>query len=136
MTVLDHKTVLSTVTRIVNAGPIDALPRRRADLDVLLALACARFQYGRAYREDEVNEELLVWLESFATNAVDHVSVRRELVDRQLLLRDAAGAAYRLNRAGLDALIDVSARTVDPGDVMSAVQLRREERKRARDATR
>jgi hypothetical protein len=132
---LDLKTVLDAVTRIVGGGAIDALPRRRSHQLVLLALAAARFDAGRAYREDEVNQRLMAWLEPFTTGALDHVSVRRELVDRQFLLRDAAGNAYRLNTAKLDASIKPAARSIDPGAVLVAVQLQRDVRKRARGVT-
>jgi hypothetical protein len=130
---LDYEQVLEAITRLVNAGPLGALPKKRSDREVLLALAKAGFASARVYREDEVNEYLQTWPATFASStSVDHVSFRRQLVDDRFLLRDAAGSAYRVNVAKLDAQIAESARSIDPGAVLVAVRLQREERKRSR----
>jgi hypothetical protein len=131
---LGHDEVMRIVTRLVSGGPLNALPRRSADLEALLALAAANFPFGRTFREEEVNERLIEWLETFTSDGVDHVTVRRELVDRLLLLRDAAGAAYRQNAQRVDRLIDASARTIDPGAILAGALERREARKRLRSA--
>jgi hypothetical protein len=130
---LNHEQVLGVVKRLVNAGPLGLLPKKRSDQTVLLALACAQFEPARVYREDDVNEKLQAWLERFTSPiTMDHVSFRRQLVDEYFLLRDAAGAAYRVNGPKLDREICEAARSIDPGAVMAAVRLEREERKRAR----
>ena len=130
---LNHEQVLGVVKRLVNAGPLGLLPKKRNDQMVLLALACAQFERARVYREDDVNEKLQAWLERFTSPiTMDHVSFRRQLVDEYFLLRDAAGAAYRVNGPKLDREIVVAARAIDPGTVMAAVRQEREERKRAR----
>lgn len=130
---LDEEQVLAVIARLVNAGPLDALPKKRGDQTVLLALATACFDPARVYREDDVNERLRAWLASFASPiTMDHVSFRRQMVDDRFLLRDAAGAAYRVNVEKLKGEIAESARSIDPGAVLQAVRLQREERKRAR----
>jgi hypothetical protein len=130
---LDYEAVLGVVKRLVSAGALAALPKKRGDQTVLLALACAQFDAARVYREDEVNEKLQAWLERFTSPiTMDHVSFRRQLVDEYFLLRDAAGAAYRANGPKLDREIAVAARAIDPGPVMTAVRQARQERKRAR----
>ena len=130
---LEYEAVLGVVKRLVNAGPLASLPKKRGDQTVLLALACAQFDPVRVYREDEVNEKLQAWLERFTSPiTMDHVSFRRQLVDEYYLLRDAAGAAYRVNGPKLVREIAEAARSVDPGAVMIAVRQEREERKRAR----
>jgi len=130
---LNHEQVLGVVKRLVNAGPLALLPKKRSDQTVLLALACAQFEAAWVYREDEVNDTLQAWLERFTSPiTMDHVSFRRQLVDEYFLLRDAAGAAYRVNGPKLDRELDEAARSIDPGAVMAAVRQEREERKRAR----
>ena len=130
---LTERDVVGALGRMLKAGPIDAFPKRRADLIVLLSLVSARFEAGRAYREDDVNDRLIEWLEPFVLReAIDHVTLRRVLVDEQFLLRNATGTAYRLNAPKLDATIDTAARWVDPGAVLAAQRRQREERKRAR----
>ncbi len=100
---LSYEEVLSVVKRLMNAGPLALLPKKRGDQTVLLALACARFDSARVYREDDVNDTLQAWLEGFTSPiTMDHVSFRRQLVDEYFLLRDAAGTAYRVNGPKLD----------------------------------
>jgi hypothetical protein len=130
---LTEKEVAGALARMLKPGPIDSFPKRRADLIVLLALVSARFEAGRAYREDDVNDALVEWLEPFVLpDAIDHVTLRRVLVDEQFLLRNATGTAYRLNAPKLEATIDAAARKVDPGAVLADQRRQREERKRAR----
>jgi len=130
---LTEKEVVGALARMLKPGPIDSFPKRRADLIVLLALVSARFEAGRAYREDDVNDRLIEWLEPFVLrDAIDHVTLRRVLVDEQFLLRNATGIAYRLNAPKLDATIETAARSVDPSAVLAAQRRQREERKRAR----
>lgn len=132
---LTEKEVVGALGRMLKPGPIDSFPKRRADLIVLLALASARFDAGRAYREDDVNDSLIEWLEPFVLpNAIDHVTLRRVLVDEQFLLRNATGTAYRLNVPKLDETIEAAARSVDPRAVLAEQRQQREERKRMRQA--
>jgi hypothetical protein len=131
---LDYEQALAVITRLVSAGPLDALPKRRSDQAALLALASATFDVARVYREDEVNERLSAWLATFTSPInMDHVSFRRQMVDERFLLRDAAGSAYRVNVEKLNQQISKSARSIDPGAVLAAVRSQREERKRARE---
>ena len=86
--------------RLLANGPLTALPKRPADQELLLELAAARFEPGRIYRENEVNEALSRWLETFcAPFGVDHVTIRRLMVDARLLTRDKAGSIYRISPA-------------------------------------
>lgn len=110
-------------------GPLTALPRRPRDLQVFLTLAASQFASKRTYSEPEVNDRLQAWLGPFASPfGVDHVTVRRCLVDARLLVRDQAGSTYRLSRSA------ESAKGVEPAEIMVEVQREREERKRAHRA--
>ncbi len=127
---LDDAGVLAALARMLSAGPLDHLPKRRGDLEVMLALACAPFESQRTYREDEVNDRLREWLARFtAPPALDHVTIRRYLVDAQYVLRNAPGTAYRLNVAKLDAELTGSAQRIDPGRVLIELREARERRK-------
>jgi len=69
---------------------------RRAEFDLVLATAAARFAPGRDYTEAEVNAALKAWLAAEAVMlGTDHVEARRWLVDTGLLGRDGYGRAYR-----------------------------------------
>ncbi len=67
----------------------------RNDFALVLAAAASEFQEGNTYSEREVNDILLAWLGGAgAMLAVDHVELRRWLVDNRLLDRDGFGRAY------------------------------------------
>jgi hypothetical protein len=67
----------------------------RDDFKMLLAAAAAAFRPGRSYSEREVNDVLRGWLATTGTMLhVDHVELRRWLVDNRLLDRDGFGRAY------------------------------------------
>ena len=79
-------------------GPLTGLPIRRADLELLLELAAQRFEAKRKYTEREVNETLRDWLATFcAPYGIDHVTLRRCMVDAQILRRDKAGSTYQVD---------------------------------------
>ena len=131
--VLDSSDVIEALTRMLNAGPLDHFPKRRGDVDVLVALAAAIFRPRQTYREDEVNAHLAAWLDKFTVpGALDHVSLRRLAVDRRYLLRNPAGTAYRLNAGMLEAEICAEAQSIDPGEVLASLQTQRDKRKRER----
>lgn len=119
--------VRATLRRMLANGPLTALPRRPRDLDVFLMLAAARFEPQRAYSEAQVNDLLQAWLEPFSSPfGVDHVTVRRCLVDSRFLVRDQAGSTYRLSRSTVE-----GAKAIEPAKIMAEVRLEREKRKRA-----
>ena len=109
-------------------GPLTGLPVRRGDFGLLLGLAALRFEAGRCYSENEVNDVLRDWLSTFcAPHGIDHVTLRRCLVDAAILHRDRAGSAY-----GVDAArIDRAHADVDPAQLLAEVCDERAERKRA-----
>jgi hypothetical protein len=130
---LDESEVAAVVGRVLGAGELTRLPKRRSDLEILLALAAALFEAGRLYREDEVNERLRAWLQRFASpRQLDHVSLRRALVDLRYLLRDAPGSAYQCNPAKISARLTDAARGVDPGAIHEMRLRERAERKQRR----
>lgn len=112
--------------RLLANGPLTGWPRRPADQDLLVALTAARFEPGREYREAQVNEVIESWLATFvAEYGIDHVSMRRALVDARFLVRDRAGATYRLDAGrvqGEDA-------KVEPASLLAEIRAERDARK-------
>jgi hypothetical protein len=108
-------------------GPLTAMPKRPSDQHLIATLAAARFDPGREYREREVNEILEDWLATFCEPyGIDHVTLRRLLVDSRLLSRTTSGGSYRVSTAKM---ADVEA---DPAAVLAAIRAERESRKRQR----
>ena len=115
---------MNTLKRLLANGPLTGYPTRRADQNLLLRLAAGRFAAKRSYTETEVNEILRGWLATFcAPYGIDHVSMRRYLVDARLLARDTAGSTYR--RAAPAQEVDA-----DPAQVLAEIRRERAARKR------
>jgi hypothetical protein len=67
----------------------------RAGFHIVLGAAACAFAAGRDYREADVNAVLKAWLATVGTMFdVDHVELRRWLVDCGLLARDGYGRRY------------------------------------------
>jgi len=123
-----------TLERLLANGPLTGWPRRPEDQALLVRLTAARFEPGRQYREPEVNDVVRDWVATFSAEyGIDHVTMRRALVDSRLLVRDRAGELYQVDegkRAELEPL-----RAVMPAAILKQVQEERAARKREhRDA--
>ena len=109
---------------------------RIADFNLMLAAAARSFAPVRTYSEREVNAILQDWLACEGSMlAVDHVELRRWLVDCRVLARDGYGRAYALAEPAPEIVELVSALSgVDLGAVAAAARTRdtdaREERRR------
>ena len=89
------------------------LPKKLLDRHIVLISTILKIEPGRAYTEKEINEALQVWVLHFGrTFAVDHVSLRRYLIDEKYLIRQPAGGTYEL-AAGMPYTFDESIRDLD-----------------------
>jgi hypothetical protein len=124
--------VLRLLAKLLANGPIEQFPKKQADRDVILALAAAGLTAGKSYEEREINDYLSAWLQGFASPfGMDHVTVRRTLVDCGFLRRDPTGSAYTVNQEIVDHTLEPDARSINPGEVKAELDLAREARKRA-----
>ncbi len=106
------------------------MPKSRKDTEVFLALAASILDPRTAYSESEVNELLVEWMTDFTSpSGMDHVTVRRYLVDYRFLLRDVSGSTYRTNQTIINKFIEPAARSIQPGNILNDVQRERERRK-------
>lgn len=114
--------------RLLANGPLDAVPKRPSDQDLLVRLAAATLSPDIEYSEGELNEQLKEWLATFVhPYGIDHVTLRRMLVDSRLLMRTKSGSSYVCNEARSHEVEPL--REVKPGDVLEAVRRERAERK-------
>ncbi len=129
---IDKQQTEKVLRRLLKGGVMKRIPRNRTDAEIFLALAASTFDPRITYSETEVNEHLLEWMtEFFCTAAIDHVTVRRYLVDFYFLLRDASGTSYRTNQTIINKVIEPAARTIQLRYVLEDVQREKERRKRA-----
>ena len=121
----------AVLRRLLANGRLTAMPKRPADQDLVARLAAARFEPGHEYSEAEVNERLVAWLERLCEPfGVDHVTLRRLLVDSRLLVRTSTGSLYRLNEARSAELDGLA--TIDPVRILEGIAAERAERKSRR----
>jgi hypothetical protein len=123
------ETTREALKRLLANGPLTGLPTRRSDLELLLGLAISRFEARRTYREVEVNEVLRGWLKAFsAPFGIDHVTLRRCLIDSQYLERNPSGSTYRVRSDRIREPEPVP----EPADVLAEIRSERAARKRKR----
>jgi hypothetical protein len=114
--------------RLLANGRLTGLPKRPADQELLAALAAARFEAGTTYSEAQVNEQLIAWLETISEPfGIDHVTLRRMLVDSRLLVRTSTGSTYRMNEARRGELQGLEG--VDPAALLDDIAHERDRRK-------
>jgi hypothetical protein len=117
--------------RMLANGPLTDLPRSRSDLELLLALAAASFEPETVLSEKDVNDRLREWLAAASVpHGIDHVTLRRCLVDWRFLVRDKAGSGYRLAAERIREAIADEARGLEPRAIVAEVRREREKRKR------
>ena len=121
------ETTHQALRRLLANGPLTALPVRSADEQLLLRMAARRFQAQKKYREAEVNALLRAWLQTLsAPFGIDHVTLRRRLVDTRLLMRETSGSSYWVDASRLDdAALDI-----EPARVLAEIRDERAARKR------
>jgi len=79
----------------------ESYPRKRADRLILLHSMILPLDRRRAYSETEINAALDRWTSGVGARlGVDHVTLRRYLVDEGFLVRDAAGGCYQVGERG------------------------------------
>lgn len=105
-------------------------PRKRAALLTMLVGAMTALEIAKPYGERSLNQRLMAWSQQFS-NAMrlDHVTLRRLLVDEGCLLRDRAGATYVLYARTPVFAYDASIRALDLAALVAAEQERRLQRR-------
>jgi hypothetical protein len=115
--------------RLLANGPLTAVPKRPSDQDLLAALAASQFEPHGTYREKEVNDKLKAWLQTFCEPfGIDHVTLRRLLVDSRFMSRTDSGSTYRVNPARVKEMEAIG--TIEPVRVLAEIRSERESRKR------
>ena len=107
------------------------IPRRPEDRQLLAASVVSRLDPGRVYNEREIGLVLVRWCNSFGWRfAVDHVELRRMVVDMGLVLRNSSGSEYRLVEEANTALYDPAIRELDLEQVVQEARDERDRKKR------
>jgi hypothetical protein len=113
---------------LVTSG--QGIPKKQLDRHILFVSVILRLDSARQYSEKELNVELRDWATCFGANVgLDHVTLRRFLVDEGYMLRDAAGSSYQLKAIDLPYTFDPQIESLDLGELIASARRAREERK-------
>lgn len=90
------------------------LPKKPQDRHILWIGASSMLEPGRSYSEADLNERLSRWCSRFGEQVeLDHVTLRRYLIDAGYIDRDSAGNIYMLAQTPPDWSHDPEIRTLD-----------------------
>lgn len=107
-------------------------PRKPRDQHILFKSIILRLEPPRTYTEAELNEELRQWLSQVGqTLELDHVSLRRYLVDAGYLIRDGAGRSYQVALAQTDGVFEPDVEALNPVVVLAEAARQIEAQKQA-----
>ena len=105
------------------------LPRSGRDQQILFKSIILTLAPQKTYTETDLNQALGQWLVQVGqTIEIDHVSLRRHLVDEGYISRDSAGGLYTVSTAASDQF-DPGIDALDPATVIVEAQLERERKK-------
>ena len=106
------------------------LPKKQLDRHIVLISSILKLEPGRRYSEREINEQLQIWIIHFGRSfGLDHVTLRRYLVDEKYLARDSTGGTYQLAAEGPPYTFDESIHELDLEKLVSEAKQARELRK-------
>ena len=120
----------ATLQRAFSTGGLRRVPKKPQDRDRVLALVAGRLRRRFPYDEPTLNGELRAWLQSLHAE-LDHVTLRRYLVDLGFLKRDRAGSRYFLNILQVREVLTEDAMAVDAAAVCEAHRRHLATRRRA-----
>ena len=116
--------------KLLRPGRLQGFPSHPHRLDTVLAVAAGALVRRHPYTEEEVNEPLIDWLASVRAR-IDHVSLRRRMVDCGFLKRTRDGSRYLLNYGRVAGVLGDPAPRVDAGAILDGILREREARKLA-----
>lgn len=122
--------VVAVLRRAFNGGPMRRLPKKQADAEALMALSMTGLQADTLYDETEIDQHLSTWLNTIAAEGslVDHVSLRRALVDFRFLRRASDGVVYRVVPERVSEVLSPAATRVDAKQIFIDVTAARKAR--------
>lgn len=105
---------------------LSGLPKNEIDQHILLKSAVLLLDRSGSFTEKEVNEKLKAWTANVSQiKELDHVSLRRQLVDTGYLKRDPDGSRYWV--ASPSPRRDLFEAAVDELDIPKVIETLREE---------
>ena len=127
---ISRKSFEASFARLVDGS--QTMPKKPIERRMLLISTITEMDSTKNYSEAEINKVLENWIERFGADLpIDHVTLRRYLVDEAIVHRDSFGSTYALSDAQPFFTYETSIRSVDLDALLSKARLDRESRKRA-----
>ena len=105
-------------------------PRKRRQQHVLLKSIALLLEQKQDYSERQINDTVQKWLDTIGRSLeIDHISLRRSLVDEGYLTRDRAGRHYRVGEGNTNGIFEQAVNAVNPVTVIEEAEQRRVLRK-------
>ena len=132
MTFISLQELTSRFTSLVLTG--DGLPKKQKPRHILFISAILKLEQGKEYSEIEMNNQLKLWSEKYGQIfGLDHVTLRRFLVDEKYLVRDPAGNSYRFQPNNWKFEIEDTVWDVDLEEIVRQKEAEIQERKKQFD---
>ena len=130
ITVLEFEKRLVALCR----GMISGLPKKRRDRHIIFRSITQTLDRTVVYSEQSINQGLKKWASEVGAGVeVDHVTLRRYLIDAGYLRRDPHGIAYQVRPDGNGEVeFELAVGRVDSAAVVQAARERAAIRKRER----
>ena len=110
---------------------LSEFPKSEEDQQILLQSASLSLRAGTDYSEKEVSAKLMHWLtEVSLQGCIDHVSLRRRLVDAGYLVRNRDGSCYTLLPYKSE-LFESAVESIDVKDVLRTARAEIDRRREA-----
>jgi hypothetical protein len=113
-------------------GTGSAFPRRLRDRHILYRSIVQTLDMAKKYSEAALNAALQQWLSDAGVGMdIDHVTLRRYLIDEGYLLRESNGSVYTVNLSGSGHVqFEAAVAAIDSLAVIEAARFRVAARKR------
>ena len=96
---MDAADYTARLGKLLGVGAPLTLPKQHDDQLALIGAAALGLEPSRRYTEKELNAALSAWLQTFSRpGGLDHVTLRRYLIDFRFLARQSDGSAYWVDR--------------------------------------
>lgn len=107
------------------------LPRKKRDQQILFKSVAITLDTEKQYTAAEFDQQLQDWLESVGLGLqIDHVTLRRHLVDEDYVRRDRAGGTYVPVRRARSEIFEPGVEDIDPLSLVNEAIREREDQKR------
>ena len=96
-TIITRETFIKRLSTLCLRSGCSDFPKDEENRHILLKSALLQMEKDRVYTEKEINAKLADWVETSKMESMDHITMRRYLVDAGYLTRTSNGTSYQLS---------------------------------------